>query len=121
VTALRVLVVDDELFIRTSVSMMLTLEGHKVTCAPDGDEALRLALQLRPDVILTDLHMAHLDGMGLLAAVRGNPLLADTRVVLLSGESPSERDAPSALQADARLTKPFTRAQLLAALGPLPG
>jgi CheY-like chemotaxis protein len=114
---LRVMVVDDEPFIRTSVAMMLTLEGHCVETAADGEAGLHLAQQQRPDVILTDLRMGRLDGLGLLAAVRSNPALAHTRVVLLTGEAAPAIAAAGAPQADARLTKPFTRAQLLMALG----
>ncbi|MBP6505350.1 MAG: response regulator [Rhodoferax sp.] len=115
---LRVLVVDDEPSIRTTVSMMLTLEGHQVQTAADGDDGLRLAAQQLPDVILTDLHMPRLDGLALLAAVRGNPALAHTRVILLTGESPAELAVRAGPQADAQLTKPFTRVQLLEALLP---
>lgn len=116
VTPLRVLVVDDEPFIRTTVSMLLALEGHSVETAADGAAGLRLAQQQLPDVILTDLHMQHLDGLALLAAVRRNPALAHTRVVLLTGDNPSEVGVKIGPRADAQLTKPFTRAQLLAAL-----
>lgn len=119
-TSLRVLVVDDEPFIRTTVSMMLSLEGHQVETAADGEDGLRLAAGQLPDVILTDLHMQRLDGLALLAAVRANPALAHTRVVLLTGETAAELAARAGPRADAELTKPFTRAQLLAALRPGP-
>ena len=120
-TPLRVLVVDDESFIRTTVSMMLTLEGFSVETAADGVDGLHMAQQQLPDVILTDLHMQRLDGLGLIAAVRRNPALAHTRVVLLTGDNPSDVAARPGPRADAQLTKPFTRAQLLAALMCKPG
>lgn len=118
-TPLRVLVVDDEPSIRTTVSMMLTLEGHQVQTAADGDDwpcgwplsSCRMRTR-------TDLHMPRLDGLALLAAVRGNPALAHTRVILLTGESPAELAVRAGPQADAQLTKPFTRVQLLEALLP---
>lgn len=115
-TPLRVLVVDDEPFIRTTVSMMLTLEGHSVETAADGEAGLRLAEQHLPDAILTDLHMQRLDGLALLAAVRSDPAMVHTRVVLLTGDNRADVLATTGPQADAWLTKPFTRAQLLAAL-----
>ena len=113
---LRVLVVDDEPSIRMAVSMMLTLEGHTVETAADGETALRLAEQFLPAVILTDLHMLHMNGLALLAAVRGNPAMVNTRVVLVTGEESADTAAMAGPQVDARLTKPFTRVQLLAAL-----
>ena len=113
---LRVLVVDDEPFIRMAVSMMLTLEGHTVETAADGETALRLAEQFLPAVILTDLHMQRMNGLALLAAVRANPAMANTRVVLITGEYSSDTAATAGPKVDCRLTKPFTRAQLLDAL-----
>ena len=117
-SCLRVLVVDDEPFIRNTLSMLLTLEGHTVFCAADGIAGLLLAQQQQPDVILTDRYMPQLDGDGLLAAVRGDAALAHTRVVLLTGDVNTATHAGNCVgpQPDALLTKPFTRAQLLEVL-----
>ncbi len=115
-TPLRVLVVDDEPFIRTTVSMMISLEGHVVETAADGEAGLRLAQQQLPDVILTDLHMPRMDGLALLAAVRNNPAMAHIRVIFLTGDTSTVGAATTGPRADAQLSKPFTRVQLLAAL-----
>ncbi len=80
-----VLVVDDD---QDTVDMMrdiLTEEGHVVLCARDGREALELARTKRPDLVLLDLNMPEMDGRAFLAAVRSDPALAHTRVVVVSG------------------------------------
>ena len=115
-TGLRILVVDDEPFVRSTLSMLLRLEGHVVSVAVDGREGLQAALEQQPDLILTDIHMPHLSGLELLSAVRAEAGLAHTRVVLLTGDSLA-RPLTAAEQPDARLPKPFTRDQLLAVLG----
>ena len=58
----RVLVVDDEPFIRTTVSMLLTLEGCEVHTAADGRAGLQAALDNPPDLILSDVNMPHMGG-----------------------------------------------------------
>lgn len=113
-TATRVLVVDDEPSIRTTVSLLLSLEGYEVEGAADGRAGLHSALERPPAIILTDVHMPHMDGHALLAAVRGSASLVGTRVVLLA--VPPDRSAvsaPTGLAPDAWLSKPFTRVQLL--------
>ena len=117
---MRILVVDDEPFIRMTVAMLLRLEGHEVSVAADGLEGLRAASDARPDVILTDLYMPGLDGRQLLAAVRADPALAHTHVVLLTGdtEAPPVDVEPGAVP-DGLLTKPFQRDQLLSILNAL--
>lgn len=114
---IRVLVVDDDPFIRTTVSMLLKLEGYEVRSAADGCAGLQAARDYLPDLILSDLNMPYLDGYGLLAAVRADATLRATRFVLLTGEAdagqvPAQGDAP----ADGRLAKPFAREQLLGVL-----
>ncbi len=114
-TGLRVLVVDDEPFIRTTVSTLLRLEGYVVDMASDGRAGLQAALARPPDVILTDLNMPWLSGHGLLAAVRADANLAHAAVVFLTGDVPAGA-LPAGEEPDARLTKPFTRHQLLSVL-----
>lgn len=58
----RVLVVDDEPFIRTTVSMLLTLEGCEVHTAADGRAGLQAALDNPPHLILSDVNMPRMGG-----------------------------------------------------------
>jgi DNA-binding NarL/FixJ family response regulator len=69
---IRVLIVDDHAMIRLGLRSMLDgADGiHVVGEAPDGAQGLRAALELEPDVVLTDLRMPELDGVGFTAALR---------------------------------------------------
>ncbi len=112
----RVLIVDDDPSIRTTVAMLLRMEGHEVSVAADGAAGLAAARAAPPEVILSDLHMPGLTGLQLMQAVRAEPLLAATRVVLLTGVTGEPIAAADGSAPDAVLTKPFAREQLLATL-----
>jgi CheY-like chemotaxis protein len=80
-----VLVVDDDEDTVETMRDILSEEGHMVLCAKNGREALELASSKRPDLILLDLNMPEMDGRHALSAIRSDPELANTRVVVLSG------------------------------------
>ena len=114
---MKVLIADDEPSVRTTLSMLLKLEGHEVALASDGRAALDGALANLPDVILSDMNMPMLSGRALLHAVRGDIRLAHTRFVFLTGEAQAPADAATGnVQADGFLIKPFSHEQLLALL-----
>lgn len=69
---MQVLIVDDEIAIVNLLAEVLADEGHQVEKAHDGRRALAmLRAGLRPDVVITDVMMPYLDGMGLYQAIRG--------------------------------------------------
>jgi DNA-binding NarL/FixJ family response regulator len=81
-----VLVVDDQSLIRQAVADILSSESdlEVVGEAVDGAQAVSLAQELRPDVVLMDIRMPVLDGIGATSAIRADPDLADTRVLILT-------------------------------------
>jgi len=115
-----VLVVEDDAAIRTNLSRLLRLEGYGVTVASDGSQGLLLARELRPDVVLSDVNMPGLDGFALVEALRADPDLANTPVLLLTAldDRASMRQGMKA-GADDYLGKPFTRDELLEAIAAL--
>jgi two-component system cell cycle response regulator DivK len=80
-----VLVVDDDPDTVSTMREILEEEGHTVLEARNGREALQVALQARPDLVLLDLNMPEMDGRAFLAALEKSPTLAGVRVVVLSG------------------------------------
>jgi DNA-binding response OmpR family regulator len=80
-----VLLVDDNDIFRTYVKDVLTRRGFAVHEASDGAEGLRLALQKRPWLILTDVSMPRLDGLEMCRAVRNHSLIRHTPLIFLSG------------------------------------
>jgi putative two-component system response regulator len=80
-----VLVVDDDADTVDTMREILADEGHVVLCAKDGREALEVARDSSPDLVLLDLNMPGMDGRAFLAEVQAEPDLAALKVVVLSG------------------------------------
>jgi two-component system OmpR family response regulator len=83
----KVLLVDDEEDIRTIGQICLSrVGGWETILAASGEEALRLAVSERPDVVLLDVMMPGMDGPTVLATLRANPLTATIPVVFLTAK-----------------------------------
>ncbi|WP_445442636.1 response regulator [Clavibacter sp. km1a] len=83
---ITVLVVDDQPLIRQAVSDILDVDPRTsvVGTAVDGRDAAEAARRLRPDIVLMDIRMPELDGIGATAEICADPALADTRVLILT-------------------------------------
>lgn len=115
----RILLADDNADMRGYLRDLLA-PYYQVEAVPDGQAALEAARRQPPDVILSDVMMPRLDGMGLLAAVRADAALRPTPVVLLSARAGEEsRIEGLDAGADDYLIKPFSARELLARLGAL--
>lgn len=97
-----VLVVDDETSIREVTSAMLTEKGYEVLTAGDGQQALELLSQFRPDLVITDLRMPRLSGYELLGIIRER--FPGLPVIVISGEFSGDEQPPN-VAADAFLQK----------------
>ena len=84
----KILVVDDEKSMREFLNIMLAREGYRVVCARDGEEACRILERDRFDLVITDIRMKTIDGLGVLRKVKAvNP---STVVVLISAFATAE-------------------------------
>ncbi len=111
----NILVVDDDLTVQLVLQDLLESEGHEVTVAPDGSEALELALRLHPDVMICDWMMPVIDGIELCRRVKASPELAATFFILLTArEQLSDRVKGLDAGADEFLSKPIETEELLA-------
>jgi signal transduction histidine kinase/CheY-like chemotaxis protein len=106
-----VLVIDDEPAVLEIVTRFLGREGFRVVTAAGGDEGLRLARQVGPDVITLDVLMPGMDGWAVLAGLKADPLLADIPVVMLT--IVEEKNLGYALGAADYLVKPLNRDRLV--------
>jgi len=86
-TAKRLLLVEDDRFLRRACEVSLKQRGFAVTSAVDGEEGLRLARSERPDLILLDMLMPKLSGLDVLKALRSDPATRGLRVLVLSNSS----------------------------------
>ncbi|MFL5347734.1 MAG: response regulator [Hyalangium sp.] len=111
-----VLVVNDDEASRYTASRILELAGHRVLEAATGGEALRLASQLRPDLIVLDVKLPDLSGYEVAARLRSHPDTASIAVMHTSATFVTADKRVLGLDsgADAYLTEPFEPAELIA-------
>ena len=108
----RVLVVDDDVKTVELVKLYLNRDGYKVLTAYDGIEALRLAREGHPDLIVLDLMLPGLDGLQVCRTLRSE---SDVPIIMLTART-TEQDRLTGLDsgADDYVTKPFSPKELAA-------
>src|SRR4051812_26436530 len=113
-----ILVADDEAGLRRIVQKILAREGHTVTVAANGGEALRLMESTRFDVLITDLVMPEVEGMQVLRVLRKQSVRP--RIIVMSGggrgSAADYLEVAANLGADATLAKLFTSQDLTRAV-----
>jgi signal transduction histidine kinase/DNA-binding response OmpR family regulator len=109
-----VLVIDDEATARELMVRALSKEGYKVQVAATGEEGLRMARAIRPHIILLDVMMPEMDGWAVLTALKADPLLVHTPVIIVS--IVDETNMGFALGAADYLTKPVDKDRLVGVL-----
>jgi len=111
----KVLVVDDDPNLRLLAAASLKRDGYEISEAGDGQEGLQRFCELRPDVIVLDLNMPVLDGIGMLKQLRAMEVGSATPVLVLTAHG-DETNTSAAFEAGATdyLAKPFTAPQLSA-------
>ena len=113
-SCITVLVVDDDAASRDLLTTNLRREGYHTVQARGGDEALELALKLRPDAITLDVLMPKTDGWAVLGALKTNPELCDIPVIMVTVAP--DRGIGLSLGAAEVMTKPVDRAELTSLL-----
>lgn len=83
---IRVLLADDQVLLRASLAMLIDREGDMAVVgeAGDGDDAIALAREQRPDVVLMDIRMPGTDGLDATAQILADPAASDVRVIMLT-------------------------------------
>lgn len=111
-TGTHVVVVDDEPMVREVVSRYLQRDGFTVATAADGAEALQLIRSARPDMVVLDLMLPHVNGLDVLQDVRRH---SDVPIILLTARGDEgDRVLGLELGADDYVTKPFSPRELAA-------
>ena len=109
---MKVLVVEDDLALSDVVSFTLRRAGYEVTAAHDGLAAVEAFEQVPPDLILLDLNLPRLDGLGVCRKVRA---VSDVPIIILSVRAGDEAVVRGLeMGADDYMVKPFSPAQLVA-------
>jgi CheY-like chemotaxis protein len=83
----KVLLVDDSKFLRMANERALSRAGYQVSTAADGEEALKLANDILPQIILLDMLLPKISGLDVLKALKANPATRDIPVIVLTSLS----------------------------------
>lgn len=109
-----VLIIEDDLELRTDLAEILAVEGYDVFTAENGIEGLEIIHSQPPHLILCDIHMSRLDGYGVFKALRENPTLANIPFIFITAQPPGISRQPEILNAaDDIIIKPFDVQHLL--------
>ena len=111
--SLNILVADDDPVLRSLLRLQLEAEGHRVSLAEDGDEAMRVATTSPPELLVLDIAMPGTDGLEVTRMLRAQPATASLPIVLLTGRD-SDHDIVVGWRSGASfyITKPFVIQQL---------
>jgi DNA-binding response OmpR family regulator len=111
----KVLVVEDEAALAKVLKMRLEIEGFDVRAAGDGQEAMEMIAQQRPDIVVCDLMMPVMDGKQVTQAIKSDKKLKSIPVLILSAlKRQQEMDELKRLGADDFAAKPFDSKELTA-------
>jgi len=113
----KILIVEDNVSNSVLFQDILTFHGYQVSLASDGQEALTLARELRPDLILMDIQMPGMDGKTAGTILKGDPATSGIRIIALTAFAmPRDRKEFLAAGFDAYLSKPIGITDLLEAV-----
>jgi two-component system, sensor histidine kinase and response regulator len=113
----KILVVDDERFLREDISDVLALEGFEVYTAANGREGIELARLHQPDLVICDIAMPELDGYQVLLEMRKDPAMNATPFIFVTARTDrSNVRQGMEMGADDYITKPFTNKELITAI-----
>lgn len=105
----HILVIDDEVDILEVVSYNLRKDGHQITTAGNGENALRIARQTPPDLIILDLMLPGIDGLEVCRMMKNDARTSDIPIIMLTAKG-EETDVVTGLElgADDYIIKPFS-------------
>ncbi|MGB7340144.1 MAG: response regulator [Phototrophicaceae bacterium] len=110
----HILIAEDERDIRELIKFTLTLAGHQITDVANGEEAVAKALEIIPDMVMTDVRMPKMTGYEACKAIKANETTKHIPVVILSAKGQDEeKDQGIEAGADEYIVKPFETVVLI--------
>ena len=110
----NILVVDDELSLRKLIKTNLVASGYSVTTAKSGEDGLKLAQFMKPDLILTDIKMPGISGWDVLTNLRSSPKLRQVPALISTAYLSPNDEARTKEFGVSYLAKPFSVSDLQA-------
>lgn len=113
--AKKILIVDDSVSVRKSVSFVLSDAGYEVIEAEDGMDGLKKAMSAACNLVITDINMPNMNGIDFIKELRGKPEYQFTPIIALTTESQDGKmQAGKDAGATGWIVKPFTSEKLIA-------
>ena len=113
----KVLIVDDSLSVRSSLSQLMSDGGYRVVTARDGLEAVNMLEAEAPDIVLTDLEMPRMNGLDLVGYIRNSSQWNPLPVVMITSRTMAKhRQQAERAGVNTYITKPFTEDEVLASI-----
>ncbi len=110
----RVLIADDEPNIVVSLEFLMEHSGYEIRTVSNGNDALRVAREFRPDLLVLDIMLPLKNGFEVCQVIRESPELNPVKIIMLTAKGRETEVAKGlALGADAYITKPFATRELL--------
>lgn len=115
----RILIIEDNRANMELMSYLLTAFGHSALTAYDGECGVRMARELRPDLILCDVHLPRLDGIGVIGLLKADPLLRAIPVLVVTALAMvGDRERLLGAGFDGYIGKPIEPQRFVAELAP---
>ena len=113
----KVLIVDDSLSVRNSLSQLMSDGGYRVVTARDGLEAVNMLEAEAPDIVLTDLEMPRMNGLDLVGYIRNSTQWNPLPVVMITSRTMAKhRQQAEQAGVNTYITKPFSEDEVLASI-----
>ncbi len=110
----KILIADDETNIRELLLITLEDAGYKILTAQDGEEALKIAREEKPDLILLDIVMSKMNGYDVCKKIKTSPETKSIKVIMLTSLSgKTDREKGLMAGADDYFSKPFSPSALM--------
>jgi len=108
-TMVKILFVDDDTHTLSLMEQIALILGHQAILCPAAKDAMRMAIETLPDLIMLDINMHELNGFDVVKHLRNNEITMKTPIIILSASEPDfETEKAIAVGADGFLPKPLT-------------
>jgi two-component system alkaline phosphatase synthesis response regulator PhoP len=117
----KILIADDNENIREALTYLLEDEGHSLSVAKDGAEALRKVREVNPDILFLDIMMPEINGYDVCRTIKNDPDLKKTYIIMLTAKGQAdEQERCKEIGADEYVVKPFSPMEIFAKISNIP-
>lgn len=117
----KILIADDNENIREALTYLLEDEGHSLSVAKDGAEALRKVREVAPEILFLDIMMPEINGYDVCRTIKNDPDLKKTYIIMLTAKGQAdEQERCKEIGADEYVVKPFSPMEIFSKINNIP-